>query len=82
MKAILKFNLDDADDRMAHKQCVHANDMAIILWELVYNSRKTIENKIESSTEKVDQYTALDYWHDRLTELLEEYSIDIDELCV
>jgi hypothetical protein len=82
MKAVLKFNLDDPDDRISHKQCVHANDMAIILWELVYNSRKTIEGKIEDGKEKMDAYTAIDLWHDRLMELLNESSINIDELCV
>ena len=80
MKALLKFDLTDPDDRMSHKQCVNANSMAIILWDLVYNSRKTIERKLENFPE-IDIYSSLDMWHDRLTELLEEHSINIDDLC-
>jgi hypothetical protein len=34
MKAILEFNLNEAEDVMAHKRCVKATDMAIALFEL------------------------------------------------
>ncbi len=33
MKAVLKFDLNDEDERMAHFRCVKALDMALAMWE-------------------------------------------------
>ncbi len=34
MKAILEFNLDEEEDRLAHERCVRSLDMALALWEI------------------------------------------------
>lgn len=34
MKATLSFNLDDYEDRKAHKRCMIADDMAVALWDV------------------------------------------------
>lgn len=34
MKATLRFNLDDLDERLKHLQCIHAPDMASALWNI------------------------------------------------
>ena len=39
-KAILKFDLTDPDDRMEHKRAMQSLDMALALWQIMYNSRK------------------------------------------
>jgi hypothetical protein len=39
MKARLTFDLSDPDDAMAHRRCIHSEGMALVLWELIYNSR-------------------------------------------
>ena len=44
MKAQLNFDLDDFDDRIAHERCSKALDMALVLWELQYNTRKSLTN--------------------------------------
>lgn len=34
MKATLKFNLDEYDDRVAHTLCTKAPKLSLIIWEL------------------------------------------------
>ena len=78
MKAQLIFNLDNFDDEMAHRRCVKSTDMAIVLWELVHNSKKKLEYSMESDT--LTRYDALDMVFDKIIELLNESNIDIDKL--
>jgi len=72
MKAILEFNLDEPDDRMAHLRCIKSTDMAIVLFDIVYNLRKEIEN--------IDTDEKLDLFYDKLNAIMEEQGINIDEL--
>jgi hypothetical protein len=37
MKAILEFDLNDADDKLNHLRCIHSTDMAAFIWELEHN---------------------------------------------
>lgn len=78
MKAILKFDLSDPDDRIDHKIAIHGNDMAFILWEFLYNSRKGFEQEMDEK--HLDGDDILDMVYKRLTDLLDEYSINIDDL--
>jgi hypothetical protein len=78
MKAILKFDLEDADDRMDHKACIKATDMALVIWDFFYNTVKTKENEI--AEKKLDGYQTLDYLMERFRNLLDENGIIIDEL--
>ncbi|TSA59757.1 MAG: hypothetical protein D4R41_02745 [Sediminibacterium sp.] len=78
MKAELHFNLDDADDSMAHTRCIKATDMALVLWELVHNSKKSLEWKMESNS--INRYDALDMVFERISELLEEHDVNVDKL--
>ena len=68
MKAILKFDLEDPDDMMAHKRCVKAKDMAIALYEIYYNLSRRVEN------EPTKDYTQI------ISDIFEESNIIIDEL--
>jgi len=72
MKAILEFNLDEPDDRMAHLRCIKSTDMAIVLFDIVYNLRKEIEN--------IDTDEKLNLFYDKLNAIMEEQGINIDEL--
>ncbi len=69
MKAILKFDLDDPEDARAHLRCVKALNMAIVLFDLVYNFRK-------QSDENMDELYRL------INEELENAGLNIDELIV
>jgi hypothetical protein len=81
MKAILEFNLDEPDDRISHNQCVKANDMAGVLWELVYNTKKKLEWELDAN-DKLDRYEGLEMVYKRIYELLEEHDVNIDSLYV
>jgi len=72
MKATLEFNLDEPEDRMAHLRCIKSTDMAIVLFDIIYNLRKEIEN--------IDTDEKLNLFYDKLNAIIEEQGINIDEL--
>ena len=37
MKAIIEFNLDNPDDKMAHLRCVTSLEMALVIFECLHN---------------------------------------------
>ena len=80
-KATLEFDLNDGDDAMAHLRAVKSLDMALSIWEILYNTKKGIEWKIESQEIK-DPYEAMDKVYERIWEILDEHGIKIDELVV
>lgn len=82
-KAILKFDLTDPDDRMEHKRAMQSLDMALALWQIMYNSRKEMSYTIEALELKgttVDAYKAINMYHEKIGEIATEYGIDIDAL--
>ena len=72
MKAILKFDLNDEDDKISHKECVKASDMAGFIWELKHNFwRKWKHDETDFN---------LDNYKEALADLMDEYNINIDNL--
>jgi hypothetical protein len=78
MKAILKYDMSDPDDIMAHLRAVKSLDMALLLWELAYNTKKSIQSEIEHN--KLDAYDAVDKVFDKLWHEMNERGINLDEL--
>jgi hypothetical protein len=78
MKATLEFNLDEIDDVMAHMRAVHSTDMALVLWELVHNTKRNIEREIESKD--LDGFAVLDLIFEKLHDELDTHGIIIDKL--
>lgn len=78
MKAQLHFELENLDDEMEIKRCLKSTEMALFIWELVYNSKKTLEWAMESDS--INRYDALDMVYKRISELLEEHDINVDKL--
>ena len=69
MKAILEFDLNDADDKLNHLRCIHSTDMAAFIWELEHNFwRKWKHDETDFN---------LDNYKDELSDLMNEYNIDI-----
>ena len=77
-QAQLTYDLNDPDDIMAHLRAVKSLDLALVLWELIHNSKKKMEWEIEQN--KLDGYDTLDKMYERIYELMEERGIKIDEL--
>lgn len=82
MEAILKFDLNDYDDRIAHNRCVKALDMALALWEIRYNLKKNCENYIEHLDKEMDKYEVLEFLMDKLNDVFQENNINVDDLII
>ena len=68
MKATLRFNLSDPDERMAHLRCIKALDMAIVLWEIRHN---ILNDKFEIDADEI---------RERINDLFEQHDINTEEL--
>ena len=77
MIAKLEFQLDDFDDRQAHLRCVQSEKMAIALFDIL-NLRKSWVNKIHDQT--MDKDEILDIVFEDIHDILNGYSLNIDEL--
>ena len=77
-KAIIEFDLNDPDDNMAHMRAVKSLDMALVLWEMAYNTKKGMHNDIEFN--KLDAYDAIDKVFQILWDQMNERGINLDEL--
>lgn len=67
MKARITFDLNDEDDARAHRRCIHSTGMALVIWEMIYNSRDC---------------TSVEDMYDMITERCERHGIVIDDLII
>ena len=84
-EAILKYDLNDTDDAMAHMRAVKSLDMALALWEIKYNTKKAIGYTLEGKDikgESVSNYDVLDMVYERIYEILDEHNIKMDDLII
>ena len=79
MKATLEFDLNDPDDRMAHFRCVKSLDMAIVLFEILHNTKKGICYTLEGKN-ITDPYEAVEMVMDKIWEDAKAQGVNIDEL--
>ncbi len=77
-EGILKFDLNDPDDRMAHLRAVKSLDMAMALWDIVHNTKKGLEWSMEGK--EIDKYDALELVYEKIHEILNDHNIITDEL--
>jgi hypothetical protein len=77
-KAILEFDLNDSDDAMAHLRAIKSLDMALVLWEMAYNTKKGIENEIEFK--ELSAYDAVDRIFSKLWDEMNEHGVILDDL--
>lgn len=78
MKAILEFDLDDANDIAAHKRCVQALDLVMALYQ--------IDNELRSKLKYADlsdqEYDIYEKIRDRIHEILNSRNIDLIKLII
>jgi len=79
-KARLEYDLNDTDDAMAHMRAVKSLDMAFVLWELINNSKRSLERAMHEK--EMNKYEALDMVYERIYELMDEHNIKLDDLIV
>lgn len=78
-KAIIKYNLTDPDDSMEFQRATKALDMALVLWELAYNTKKRIENDIEFD-KITNPYDVLDKFYEKFWQEMNDHGINLDKL--
>lgn len=71
MKAILKFDLTDSDDRMAHQRCIKSLDLALALWDINYNLYDRFRDLIELNPES----DPADILREEINNIFEKYNI-------
>lgn len=77
MKATLTFDLDLPEDKAAHLRCTKALDLVLCLNE--FRSDLLAQHKYKELTQ--DEKQILLYVNSVLNECLEEYGINLTELC-
>lgn len=77
-EAILKFDINDPDDRKAHFRAVKSLDMASALWNITHNTKKGLEWSIDGK--EIDKYEVLEMVFDKIYEILDDHNINTDEL--
>lgn len=73
MKALLEFDLNDADERLDHLRAIKATDMSIVLFDLAHNFRKKIEFEIESN--HLNSWDTLELVMEKIWTLIEDYNL-------
>jgi hypothetical protein len=79
-EAILKYDLNDSDDCMAHMRAVKSLDMALALWDITHNTKKGLEWTMEGKA--IDKYEALEMVYEKIYEILDEHNIKLDDLII
>lgn len=77
-KAILEFDLNEPEDVQAHLRAVKSLDMALALWDIVHNTKKSLEWAMEGK--EMDKYDALELVFDKIHEIFDNHNIKTDEL--
>jgi len=78
MKAVLKFNLEFPDEQKAHLRCVKSTNMAIVLFDLLCNARKSIAHDHQDASD--DFMEGVEVVMKHIGKLCEDNNINIDEL--
>ena len=81
MRATLRFDMDDPDDRIAHHRCAKSLDMALCLAEirsLLSKAWEEIEDNAPLETEEGS--VTLAGFHRKLRETFDDYGIEPEEL--
>lgn len=76
MEANLTFNLNTLADEARHYQCVHSEEMALVLWEIAHNLRKRAEWAADNDP-KADP---IDIVFEMINDLIINSNINIDKL--
>jgi hypothetical protein len=77
-KAKLIYDLNEPDDVMAHKRAVKSLDLALALWSITHNTKKSLEWSMEGK--EMDKYDALEMVFEKIHEIISEHNIDLDDL--
>ena len=72
MEAILKYDLNDMDEKESFLRASRADNMHIVLWEIIHNVKKRTENQYQ---EGKDYYDGIENCFNEIRELIEHHQI-------
>jgi hypothetical protein len=78
MKAVLRFDLNDPDDKKSYNRVNKSMEMALVLWKIAYNLRKSIEHQIE--VDKLTPHQVVDKIYEEFWNACSSGDINIDNL--
>jgi len=76
MEAILKFDLNDPDDKREHERMLKSMDMHLALWDISQELRSKVKYAPDSMSE--DEYKAWEQAQDMFYRIINEYTINLD----
>ena len=76
--ATLNFDLNDPDDNMAFMRAAKSTDMALALWEIAHNTKKSFQRELDDSDDK--SYELIDKVYEKFWEILSDKGIRLDDL--
>ena len=76
MEAILKFDLNDPDDRREHQRMLKSIDMQMALWDISQELRSKVRYAPDSMSG--DEYKAWEQAQDMFYRIINEYTINLD----
>lgn len=82
-KVIIEYDLNDRDDMFAHKRAIKSLDLTLVLWEITYNMKKSMEHTLEGldiKGEEISNFEVLQMVFDRIREELSDHNVDLDDL--
>ena len=80
MKATLEFDLNDADDRIAHLRCVKSDDLAYVLWSILTNMESSVVSEVNNFEADSDPSDGVYAAFRNIRELCHDKGINIDDL--
>jgi hypothetical protein len=72
MEAILKYDLNDMDEKESFLKASRADNMHIVLWEIIHNVKKRTENQYQ---EGKDYYDGIENCFNEIRELIERHHV-------
>jgi len=76
MEAILKFDLNDPDDKREHERMLKSMDMHLALWDISQELRSKVKYAPDFMSE--DEYKAWEQAQDMFYRIINEYTINLD----
>lgn len=76
MEAILKFDLNDPEDRREHERMLKSMDMHLALWDISQGLRSKVKYAPDSMSK--DEYKAWEQAQEMFYRIINEYTINLD----
>ena len=81
MKVILRFDTDSQDEEMEMLRCLKATEAFLYIWDILYNSKKSILWKVEANQYETQEDLVEDIYT-MMWERLKDRDLNLEKLIV